>query len=73
MASPILLYTMHVRISAISVSTSIERRKYTVFAHKDLPSYSVVFALLCHYRPSMKLFFFWHFPALSVNPVSMYQ
>jgi len=42
MASPILLYAIHVRISAVSVSTSIERRKYTVFANKDLPSYSVV-------------------------------
>ena len=35
-------YTIHVRISAVSVPTSTERRKYTVFAHKDLPSYSVV-------------------------------
>lgn len=42
MASPVLLYAIHVRMSAASVSTSIERRKYTVFAHKDLPSYSVV-------------------------------
>lgn len=46
MTSPILLYYIHVRISSVSVSTSIERRKYTVFAHKNLPNYSVVFCII---------------------------